>query len=223
MSNPTPVLTIDGPGGSGKGVVSREVALQLHWNLLDSGALYRALGYMILEKDIDRADIEAVTKIAHTFPIVFLNDQVYLEEDNITAEIRSERVGSVASEIGVHEPVRAALLDVQRSFAKSPGLVADGRDMGTVVFPQAFCKIYLDASPAERAKRRYLQLKDSGFDVNLAELEAQIVARDERDKTRAVAPLKPSADAVVIDTTELRIDEVVAKVVGIAKERLPAD
>lgn len=223
MSDSAPVLTIDGPGGSGKGAVSRAVAQQLHWNLLDSGALYRALGYLLLEEDVDRNDIEAVTKIAKTFPVVFLNDQVYIEEDNVTAEIRSERVGAVASEVGVHPPVREALLGVQQSFAKLPGLVADGRDMGTVVFPKAFCKIYLDASPAERAKRRYLQLKDSGFDVNLAELEAQIVARDNRDKTRAVAPLKPAADAVVIDTTELTINEVVTKVVGMAKERLPSE
>lgn len=219
MPNTTPILTIDGPSGSGKGAVSRVIAQKLGWHMLDSGAVYRVLAHAVLTANLDPTDISRIVSIARSLPVVFRNEAVYLDAADITHAIREELCGDIASKIAVSAEVRAALLQLQRSFAKLPGLVADGRDMGTVVFPEALLKIYLDATVEERAKRRFYQLKNAGFDVNLVDLEAQLVLRDERDKTRAVAPLKPAEDAIIVDTTRLSIDDVVNKILALAQQR----
>ncbi|MDF4004236.1 (d)CMP kinase [Luteibacter sahnii] len=218
-----PVLTIDGPSGSGKGTISRMVADTLGWRLLDSGALYRAVGYAAGEEGIDLSDVEAVTRCAQTVKIRFQpsadggETHVIVNGHDATAELRTETAGAAASAIAVIPSVRQALVDLQLGFRKAPGLVADGRDMGTVIFPDAAHKVFLTASAAERAKRRYKQLKDKGLSVTLGVLQREIEARDERDASRAVAPLKPAEGAVVIDTTGMPIDAVVAKVLAVVR------
>lgn len=224
MSKPdkaVPVLTIDGPSGSGKGTISRAVADTLGWHLLDSGALYRAVGYAASMAGIDLSDAAAVTRCAETTKIVFrdLKDggetRVVVNGRDATDEIRTETCGATASAIAAIASVRAALFNKQRSFRNLPGLVADGRDMGTVVFQDAQYKIFLTASAEERAGRRYKQLKDKGLSVTLASLLREIQARDERDATRKVAPLKPAAEAVIVDTTAVGVDEVIARVLAV--------
>ncbi|NID03664.1 (d)CMP kinase [Luteibacter jiangsuensis] len=225
MADPAavPVLTIDGPSGSGKGTISRLVAERLGWRLLDSGALYRAVGYAAGEEGIDLSDAEAVTRCARTVKIRFQpsadggETRVLVNGHDATDELRTETAGAAASAIAVIPSVREALVDLQHAFRKAPGLVADGRDMGTVIFPDAAHKFFLTASAAERAKRRYKQLKDKGLSVTLATLQREIEARDERDASRPVAPLKPAEGAVVIDTTGMPIDEVVAKVFAVVR------
>lgn len=216
-----PVLTIDGPSGSGKGTISRAVAHALGWHLLDSGALYRAVGYAASMAGLDLSDAAAVTRCAETTKIVFRDPKdggetrVVVNGHDATDEIRTETCGATASAIAAIASVRAALFDKQRSFRKAPGLVADGRDMGTVVFTDAPYKIFLTASAEERARRRYKQLKEKGLNVTLASLLREIQARDERDATRKVAPLKPAAGALTVDTTAVGVDEVIAQVLAV--------
>ena len=216
-----PVLTIDGPSGSGKGTISRAVADTLGWHLLDSGALYRAVGYAASMAGIDLSDAAAVTRCAETTKITFrdLKDggetRVIVNSHDATNELRTETCGATASAIAAIATVRAALFEKQRSFRKAPGLVADGRDMGTVVFGDAAYKIFLTASAEERARRRYKQLKAKGLSVTLASLLREIQARDERDATRKVAPLKAAAGALIIDTTAVAVDEVIARVLAV--------
>lgn len=220
-AQPIPVLTIDGPSGSGKGTISRAVADTLGWHLLDSGALYRAVGYAASMAGLDLSDAAAVTRCAETTKIVFRDPRnggetrVVVNGHDATDEIRTETCGAAASAIAAIASVRAALFDKQRSFLKAPGLVADGRDMGTVVFADAPYKIFLTASAEERARRRYKQLKDKGLSVTLASLLREIQARDERDATREVAPLKPAAGALIVDTTAVGVDEVIARVLAV--------
>lgn len=223
MSKPAkhvPILTIDGPSGSGKGTISRAVAVELGWHLLDSGALYRAVGYAASMAGLDLSDAEAVTRCAETTRISFRDPKdggetrVIVNGHDATDELRTETCGAAASAIAVFPSLREALFEKQRSFRHAPGLVADGRDMGTVIFADADTKVFLTASAAERAKRRYKQLKEKGLNVTLASLLREIEARDARDAARTVAPLRAADDAVVIDTTGMPIDAVVAKVLA---------
>ncbi|HET8942678.1 MAG TPA: (d)CMP kinase [Rudaea sp.] len=219
-----PVLTIDGPSGSGKGTISRNVAEALGWHLLDSGALYRAVGFAASMAGLDLSDADAVTRCAQSTKISFRDPKdgsetrVVVNGLDATDEIRTETCGAAASAIAAIPTVRAALFDKQHSFRKAPGLVADGRDMGTVIFPDAQFKVFLTASAAERANRRYKQLKAKGLSVTLAALLREIQARDVRDAERTVAPLKPAADAVSIDSTGMPIDEVVAAVLALVRK-----
>jgi cytidylate kinase len=218
---PVPVLTIDGPSGSGKGTIARIVAERLGWHLLDSGALYRAVGYAASMAGLDLSDMEAMTRCAETTKITFRDPKdgretrVYVNSHDSTDDLRTETVGAVASAIAAIPSVRTALVDKQLSFRRLPGLVADGRDMGTVIFPDAGVKVFLTASAEERAKRRYKQLKDKGLAVTLASLLREIEARDARDAARPVAPLKPALDAVLIDSTGMPVDAVVDKVLSL--------
>lgn len=218
-----PVLTIDGPSGSGKGTVSALVAERLGWRLLDSGALYRAVGYAAGMAGLDLSDTEAMTRCAQGTKIRFRpgvdggETRVIVNGHDATDDLRTETAGAAASAIASIPSVREALVALQLGFRKAPGLVADGRDMGTVIFPDAAFKVFLTASAAERAKRRYKQLKEKGLGVTLAGLQHEIEARDSRDASRAVAPLKPAEDAVLVDTTGMGIDEVVAKVLAIVQ------
>ncbi len=218
-----PVLTIDGPSGSGKGTISRNVADALGWHLLDSGALYRAVGFAAGMEGLDLSDAEAVTRCAQTTKIGFRDPKdgdetrVIVNGLDATDEIRTETCGAAASAIAAIPSVRAALFDKQHSFRKGPGLVADGRDMGTVIFPDARFKVFLTASADERARRRYKQLKEKGLGVTLAALLREIQARDVRDAERPVAPLKPATDAILIDSTGMPIDAVVAAVLALVR------
>jgi cytidylate kinase len=217
-----PVITIDGPSGSGKGTVSRAVARALGWALLDSGALYRLVALAGHKAGIRLDDAQALGQLAGRFNIRFgatesREEAVWLDDQEVTREIRTEEAGNDASKVAALVPVRAALLERQRRFAVSPGLVADGRDMGTVVFPHAALKIFLTASPAERALRRYKQLKEKGVAANLAALSLEIAERDQRDISRASSPLVASADATMLDTTGMSVDDVVERVLRIAR------
>jgi cytidylate kinase len=220
MSEPVPVLTIDGPSGSGKGTIARLLAENLGWHILDSGALYRVLALFVVQQNCNFDDTAKIENLALNLPVTFKDTRVFLNNNEVTKEIRSEDCGANASKIAILPAVRQALMTRQRGFSQLPGLVADGRDMGTVVFPGAFLKVYLDASVEERAKRRFLQLKGNGYDAKMQDLVADISARDERDKSRAVAPLKPAADAVIVDTSGMSIDEVFQLVLAQARQRL---
>ncbi|VAW85405.1 Cytidylate kinase [hydrothermal vent metagenome] len=216
-----PVITIDGPGGSGKGTVSRLIAHQLGWHFLDSGALYRLVALAALKRQLDFFEEEKIALIASKLDVKFKvnsgigEPQILLEGALVGDEIRSEQCGDSASKVAALPAVRAALLQRQRDFRCSPGLVADGRDMGSVVFPHAELKIFLDASAEERAQRRYKQLKEKGMSANLAALLEEIQVRDARDRNRSVAPLIPAVGAILVDSTTQGIDEVVA---GILEE-----
>jgi cytidylate kinase len=222
-----PVLTIDGPSGSGKGTISRAVAERLGWHYLDSGALYRAVGLAAAWEVVDLSDPEAVAQCARRTEIRFETQgsgepHVIVNGKDATRQLRTETAGAAASAIAAHPPVRAALVDLQKGFRRAPGLVADGRDMGTVIFPDAPYKVFLTASAEERAQRRYKQLKEKGVSVNLAGLLHEIAARDERDAGRAVAPLKPAEDAVIVDSTGTPITEVIERVLSVLPEKLRA-
>lgn len=222
-----PVVAIDGPGGSGKGTVSRIIARNLNWHFLDSGALYRLLALAAEQRGVSLEDEAALAALAPRLAIRFDpatqgDVAVYLDGQDVTDAIRSETAGNAASKVAALPAVRAALLERQRAFREPPGLVADGRDMGTVVFPDAVVKIFLTASAEERAKRRYKQLKEKGMDVNLTDLLKEIEARDARDMSRSVAPLRPAPDAHLVDTTGLTIEEVVEQVTKLVKCRVLA-
>jgi len=220
-----PVITLDGPSGSGKGTLAGLLANRLGWNLLDSGAIYRLLAYGAGKRGIDLADEAALVELAGQLDVEFVPGQpgqeqvTLLDGEDVTRAIRTEQAGAGASKVAALPAVRAALLDRQRAFRAAPGLIADGRDMGTVVFPDAPLKIFLTASVEERARRRYLQLKEKGEAVNLAGLLDEIRARDERDTQRATAPLKPAEDALLLDSTELSIEQVLDRILGEAATR----
>jgi len=211
----TPVITIDGPTASGKGTIAHRVAQVLGWSVLDSGALYRLSALACLDRGVDTADEAAVAAVARELDVQFKGEHVLLEGRDVAARIRDEEVGNLASAIAPQMPLRNALLARQRAFRCGPGLVADGRDMGTVVFPDAPLKIFLEADVAARAERRCKQLKEKGFSANLANLMKDMEARDHRDRTRSVAPLCPAPDANTIDSSTLSIDETVSAVLDL--------
>jgi cytidylate kinase len=206
-----PVVTVDGPSGSGKGTVSRLLAGRLGWHLLDSGALYRLVGLAAERRDIALDDTAGLAALAAQMDVEFdaRAGIVRLEGREVGAALRSEQAGAAASQVAAQPGVRTALLERQRAFARAPGLVADGRDMGTVVFPEALLKVFLTASAEERAMRRHKQLKEKGIDVSLRGLSSDIAQRDRRDENRAVAPLRPAEDARVVDSTSLTPEEVI--------------
>ena len=223
MNDKPPIVTIDGPSSSGKGTISRIVASRVGWHLLDSGALYRlvALGGMLQEVDPD--DVGEHVSIARTMKVEFGGsggeERVLLNGQDVSRRIRTEEAGAGASRVAAWPAVRAALLDRQRAFVQPPGLVADGRDMGTVIFPEARLKVFLTASAEERAKRRHNQLIEKGSAASLAALSREIAERDQRDSTRQVAPLKPAPDAHLLDSTGLSIEAVVERVLSLGRER----
>lgn len=225
MTQPIPVLTIDGPSGSGKGTISRAVAQRLGWHYLDSGAIYRAVGLAAAWEGVDLSDADSVAACAARTEIRFIAEgegepHIVVNGKDATRQLRTETAGAAASAIAAHPPVRLALVDLQKRFRQSPGLVADGRDMGTVIFPDARFKVFLTASAGERAKRRYKQLKEKGVSVTLDSLLHEIAARDERDAGRAVAPLKPAEDAVILDSTGVPITEVIERVLAVLPDSL---
>jgi CMP/dCMP kinase len=218
-----PVLTIDGPSGVGKGTVARIIAQQQGWHLLDSGAIYRAFALAVDARGVDVADEAALEEIANNLDLEFKTKadselvSVYLDGKDVSKVLRTEQTGEMASKIASIGVVRAALLKRQQAFEKTPGLVADGRDMGTVVFAEAPFKVFLTASAQERANRRLKQLQNQGSEGIISKILADVVARDERDSSRKHSPLKPAKDALIIDTTELSIDKVITQVSELIK------
>ena len=221
---PVPIVTIDGPSSSGKGTISRIVASRVGWHLLDSGALYRLVALGGILKDLDPDDVEEHVALARSMRVEFGSvgageERVLLDGRDVTQKIRTEQAGAGASRVAAWPAVRSALTDRQRSFAQPPGLVADGRDMGTVIFPGAKLKVFLTASAEERAQRRHKQLIGKGSAGSLAALSREIAERDLRDSTRQVAPLKPAPDAIQLDSTGLSIEDVVERVISLGRER----
>ena len=225
MTTKVPVIAIDGPGGAGKGEISRAIARELGWHLLDSGALYRLVALSAIAKSADLADAQLLADLTRNLAVRFDNVgeycRVFLGGLDVTENIRTEESGQVASVVASMPAVREALITRQRSFQQAPGLVADGRDMGSVVFPDARLKIFLTASVEERARRRYKQLKDKGIDVSLPALSKDMQERDRRDSERSIAPLQACSDARVLDTTRLSIPDVVQTVLQWVGETYP--
>lgn len=218
MQSTVPILTVDGPSGVGKGTVSRIVSQKMGWHLLDSGAIYRAFALAVNQQGVDIEDEDGLENLAKTLNLEFRTEpgkelvSVYLDAQEVSKQLRTEATGEMASKIATIAIVRKALLERQRAFAKPPGLVADGRDMGTQVFANAPFKVYLTASAEERANRRLKQLQSAGSKGIIAQILQEVKKRDERDSTRKSSPLKPAEDALIIDTTDLSIDEVITKV-----------
>lgn len=213
-----PVLTIDGPSGAGKGTVSRAVAKQLGWHYLDSGSIYRSLAIAVLKAGVELQDIAAIVAVAKEMLLEFDCGEeltVRLDGEDITPQLGTETTGNTASVVAAYPEVRAVLLQKQKDFQRLPGLVADGRDMGTVVFPEAEYKVYLTASAEERAKRRHKQLIEKGIDANLAQITSEIEERDRRDQERKTAPLAMADDALFIDSSEMTIEEVISAVMNL--------
>ena len=224
MTEAVPIVTIDGPSSSGKGTISRLVASRVGWNLLDSGTLYRLVAHAGARNRLDPEDVGGHVDLARAMRVEFGSDpageeQVRLDGIDVTRLIRTEEAGAGASRVAAWPAVRLALMDRQRAFATAPGLVADGRDMGTVIFPGARLKVFLTASAEERAKRRHKQLMEKGSAASLAALSREIAERDLRDSTRQIAPLKPAPDARLLDSTGLSIDAVVERVLSLGRER----
>lgn len=219
-----PVVTLDGPSGTGKGTLCYLLANHLKWNMLDSGAIYRVLAYAARKNKVDLHNVGQLTDLAYSLNLCFESSdegtRTILDNEEVSAAIRSEQCGQDASQIAAIPEIRKALLERQRTFAKPPGLVTDGRDMGTVVFPNAFLKVFLYANAEERAKRRYLQLKRKGINVSLAQVVEELAIRDVRDTVRSHAPLRPADDAVQIDTTSLSIVQAFENVLKLINERL---
>ncbi|SHN38435.1 cytidylate kinase [Duganella sacchari] len=209
-----PVITIDGPTASGKGTVAHRVADQLGFHYLDSGALYRLTALSALRRETDLADEHALAKLAEHLHCSFQGGDIILSHENVTDAIRAEEVGNTASKIATFPAVRHALTGLQLSFRKAPGLVADGRDMGSVIFPHAPLKVFLTASVQARAERRYKQLIDKGFSANMQDLLVDLQARDDRDTNRTIAPLAPAEGALVLDTSEMNADQAVEQVLA---------
>jgi cytidylate kinase len=224
MSSQTPVVTVDGPSGAGKGTLCMLLAKKLGFQLLDSGAIYRVLALAAIHHGVDTESEDALVPLATHLDVQFIAEgdlvKVILEGEDVSGELRKEETGMAASKVAALPRVREALLRRQRAFETAPGLVADGRDMGTVVFPQAQAKIFLDASAEERANRRLKQLQDKGLDVRFADLLSEIQERDDRDRNRPVAPLRPAEDALVLDSTSMTIDEVVEKALQYIESKL---
>lgn len=222
MTATAPVITVDGPSGAGKGTLCKAIAESLGWRLLDSGAIYRVLAMAALHHQVDITSEEALLPLAAHLDVCFVAQDgkllVVLEGEDVSNEIRTETVGNTASRAAKLPRVREALLRRQRAFREEPGLVADGRDMGTVVFPDAPVKIFLDANAEERAQRRRLQLQERGFNVTFECLLAEIRERDDRDRNRAIAPLVPTSDAFVLDSTSLSIGEVIQQALGYVRK-----
>lgn len=226
MSIHAPVITVDGPSGAGKGTLCMLLAEKLGWKLLDSGAIYRVLALAAIHHGVDLESEDALVPLAAHLDVQFVADgelvKVILEGEDVSGELRKEETGMAASKVAALPRVREALLRRQRAFSEEPGLVADGRDMGTVVFPQAEVKIFLDASAEERANRRMKQLQQKGLDVNFDHLLKEIQERDDRDRNRAVAPLRPADDAVVLDSTEMSIEQVTEQALAYIEKILSA-
>ena len=208
------LITIDGPAGSGKGTIAKQLSQELKLNYLDSGAIYRILGFYLKENNIPIENDALVKERIQKAKIQFIEDTIYLNDRDVTDAIRTESIAKMASLIAAKKTVRESILDLQRSFLQKPGLVAEGRDMGTVVFPEAKHKFFLTATVEERASRRYKQLISKGFDVNIADLVVEIQERDFRDTNRTISPLVPAANAVIIDTTELSPNQVIEFILG---------
>ncbi|MEL6115412.1 MULTISPECIES: (d)CMP kinase [Photobacterium] len=227
MSTNAPVITVDGPSGAGKGTLCMLLADKLGWNLLDSGAIYRVLALAAIHHGVELDSEAALVPLAAHLDVQFIAEgelvKVILEGEDVSSTLRTEDVGNAASKVAALPRVREALLRRQRAFSGEPGLVADGRDMGTVVFPNAEVKIFLDASAEERAKRRMNQLQQKGLSVNFDSLLSEIQERDDRDRNRAVAPLRPAADALVLDSTHLSIEQVTEQALAHIEEKLSAE
>ncbi|MBD2796042.1 (d)CMP kinase [Xenorhabdus sp. 18] len=224
MAAIAPVITVDGPSGAGKGTLCQALAEALDWQLLDSGAIYRVLALAAIHHQVDIQSEDALVPLAANLDVRFVPEngklRVILEGEDVSNEIRTETVGNTASQAATFPRVREALLRRQRAFRIAPGLIADGRDMGTIVFPDAPVKIFLDASAQERARRRMLQLQEKGFSVSFENLLSEIQERDFRDRNRAVAPLVPAQDALILDSTSMSIEEVIDKALTYARNAL---
>lgn len=225
MSNSINVITIDGPSGTGKGTLSLMLAHKLGWHYLDSGVLYRVLAYVAVQQKVPVDDEVQLAQIAKNMPVQFILDDSYqsysvkLHDQDITKQIRSEEVSAASSKVSSHAPVRNVLIELQKLFQKAPGLITDGRDMGTVIFPEAQLKVFMTACQEIRAQRRYNQLKDKGIDVTLGAVQSELNERDKRDQERSVAPLKPADDACIVDTSNKNTDEVLQEIMELVHAR----